>query len=266
PLVQIPLEMTQVTNLSAFWGNRAMWIGFAIPAVLQSINFINFLHPGFPSFQIKARSLIKGVTKPPWMYIRTMDTTFFPWVIGIAFLLTTEMSFSCWFFWLFQRIEWVIGGMMGFVEASSREAGLARLPLAGAQGAGALIGLVLLSLWIARHQIKEEFARRWSPEDDRVSIFAPQSSIVGFLVVLAALVVLASIGGMPVVLSLPLFLLFFAAALSVGRVVSEAGAARTYGPGAVSLLTAITGTEALSLDNKINLAYHNWWACRYRDN
>ena len=218
PLVQVPLEMAQVDDLSRFWGNKVMWIGFAIPAILQSINYISFLHPGFPRLQIRARSLTKGLTKPPLSYIRQMDISFFPWVIGVAFLLTTEMSFSCWFFWVFQRVEWVIGGMMGFVEAG-RDAGLARLPMTGAQGAGALLGLVLLSLWIARHQLKEELSGIWSPQEDRTSIFSPASSILGFVAVLAALVMLASFGGMPAVISLPLFLLFFVITLGIGRVV-----------------------------------------------
>jgi len=268
PLVQIPLEMTQVSDLSRFWGNRMMWIGFAIPAVLESINYINFLHPSFPKIQIKPRKLASGFTKPPWMYIKSLDLTFFPWVIGVAFLLSTEMSFSCWFFWLLQRVEWVVGGMMGFVEASSREAGLARLPMTGIQGAGGLYALVLLSLWTARRQIKDEMTKLWSPQEDGVSMFSPLASMIGWVAVMAALVMLTNLGGMPVSISVPLFLFFFLSSLSIGRVVSEAGATRTYAPamGPLGLITAATGTDALSTNTKIALAYNSWWYRDYRDN
>jgi hypothetical protein len=70
---------------------------------------------------------------------------------------------------------------------------------------------------------------------------------------------------MPVVISLPLFLFFFLISLSIGRAVSEAGSARTFGPGAPWLLTMITGTDTLSTDSQVALAYNCWWTS-LRDN
>ncbi len=267
PLVQVPLEMTQVRQLSRFWGNKVMWIGFAVPAVLQSINYINFIYPSFPRFHLGSRNLRAGFTRPPLNHIKQISMGFHPWAIGVAFLLSTEMSFSCWFFWLLQRVEWVVGGMMGLVGATAQDAGLTRLPMTYVQGSGGLLALMLLSLWIARHQIKKELTQRWTPQEDRVSIFAPTSAIVGFGVVVAALVLLANLGGMPVAVSLPLFLLFFLFTLCIGRVVSEAGAAQTYPPsmGPLGLITGLVGTNALSMDTRIALAYNHWWGGDYRD-
>ncbi len=267
PLVQIPLELTQTEDLSHFWKDKLTWVGFSIPAVLQSANAINFMYPAFPGVWLRAKNYASAFTKAPWTYISTLHIGFYPWVIGMAFLLTTDMSFSCWFFWAANRVEWVVAGMMGLVEAGPG-AGIARLPMTGVQGSGGMLALVLLSLWIARRQISAELAKVWDPQEDPVSIYSPRFSLWGLGLSVVGLAWLANIGGMPVTVSLPLVLLFYLFTLSLGRIVAEAGAGHTFDPnmGPRQLIMAVTGLRNLSTPTKVALAYNVWWQYDYRDN
>jgi hypothetical protein len=100
PLVQLPLEMSAEPAGAAFGRNRLMWIGFAAAGILESVDFVNYLYPSFPTVWLKARPMNQYFTAPPWTGMKPFSIAFYPFMIGIGWLLTLESSVSCWLFYL----------------------------------------------------------------------------------------------------------------------------------------------------------------------
>jgi len=108
PLVQLPLQLAEASaGETPFFRNRLMWSGFLIAGVLESINYIHFFLPGFPSVRIKPNEwhMEQYFVSEPWSSMGVFTLAFYPFAIGIAFLLSCEVSFSCAFFYLFTKLE-----------------------------------------------------------------------------------------------------------------------------------------------------------------
>ena len=114
PLVTVSAEMVQRTKpnalLSGFFKNRAMWIGFTIAAAFHLLNGFHEYFPAFP--RIPNRYDLYGpFTERPWIVMRwwpQLRLFLYFSVIGITYLLSMEVSFSCWFFFLFFKVQYLI--------------------------------------------------------------------------------------------------------------------------------------------------------------
>lgn len=130
PLTQLPLEMTNPRL--RFFRNRLMWIGFSIAALISIVNLINSIYPIIPYIPVKRQGIGGGIR-----------VSFYPFVIGMSFMMPRDLLFSCWaFFWLY-KIELMVGDMMGWQN-------LPRFPYAAEQGFGVYMGLLVFALWIGR--------------------------------------------------------------------------------------------------------------------
>jgi len=115
PIAVVPLEITSETPTdgTVLWKNRLFWGGFALAVVLQSMAAIHYtvnakfpyvpLKPNEPLFNIGA-----NMTAPPWTTVNNTLIGFYPLVIGLAYLLSLDVSFSCWFFYILLKAEYVI--------------------------------------------------------------------------------------------------------------------------------------------------------------
>ncbi len=112
PIAQLPIEMTEPRT--GFFRNRLMWLGFAIAAGLESMNSLNFLYPNIPYVQLRAMNITGALTSPPWNAIGSLTTTFYPLAIGLGFVLSAEVSFSCWFFYFVTKLERVAAAWLGW--------------------------------------------------------------------------------------------------------------------------------------------------------
>ena len=119
PLVQIPVQLAAQpesgTLLNAFFKNKLLWVGMALPVL---IHFLNGLHAHFPT--VPEIPLIYNIhrafTEKPWHTIGwwpAMNIAIYFSVIGVAALLTLEVSFSLWFFFLFFKLQYIIMNATG---------------------------------------------------------------------------------------------------------------------------------------------------------
>ena len=130
PLTQLPLEMTNPRL--RFFRNRLMWIGFSIAALISIVNLLHSIYPVIPYIPIKRQGIGGGIR-----------VSFYPFVIGMSFMMPRDLLFSCWaFFWIY-KIELMVGDMMGWQN-------LPRFPYAAEQGFGVYLGLLVFALWIGR--------------------------------------------------------------------------------------------------------------------
>jgi len=136
PIVQLPIAMT--SEPSRFFKNKFMWIGFAIAASIEIWNGFAFIYPTLPMLQVKNYA-VGQFSSRPWNAMGTINTSFYPFVIGIMFFTPLDLSFSCWFFYVMQKLQWVFASMVGVNNIYPYE-----------QSLGAWVALGIIPLWMGR--------------------------------------------------------------------------------------------------------------------
>jgi hypothetical protein len=136
PIVQLPIAMT--SEPSRFFKNKFMWIGFAIAASIDIWNGFAFIYPTLPMLQVKNYA-VGQFSSRPWNAMGTINTSFYPFVIGIMFFTPLDLSFSCWFFYVLQKLQWVFISMVGLRSIYPYE-----------QSLGAWVALGIIPLWMGR--------------------------------------------------------------------------------------------------------------------
>ena len=112
-----------------------MWLGFGIVSVIVTVNILNSLYPSVPYIPIKRQDIHQYFTHRPWNAMGGVRISFYPFVIGISFLIPLELLFSCWaFFWIY-KIELMVGGITGWRN-------LPRFPYASEQAFGAYVAIL----------------------------------------------------------------------------------------------------------------------------
>jgi len=219
PIIQIPLEMTN--PMSGFFRNRAMWIGFGVAGAISLINGLNFIFPSIPRIPIKEDSYDLGVffTEKPWNAIGTLPLRFYPFLIGLSFLIPLDLTFSTWFFFLFRKFEQLIGAMVGWNN-------IPEYPFFGEQATGAMIGLCVLALYLGRRHfievIKKVIGLR-STLDDTHEPMRYRTAVLCLIGGMIALMVYCGYLGMSQWL-VPLFFgLYFMIAIALTRLRAELG-------------------------------------------
>lgn len=114
PLVTVPVEMVQQTSIrsgvDSLFRNRLVWVGFGIAAAFHLLNGLHEYFPALPSIPNRY-DLYTPFTERPWIVMRWWPQfRFFLYfsVIGITYFLAMEVSFSCWFFFLFFKLQYII--------------------------------------------------------------------------------------------------------------------------------------------------------------
>lgn len=270
PLVVLPLEMTG--ERGGFWQNRWMWAGFLAAGAAESVNFIHFLYPAFPSLPIKPvgpNMLDQSLTTFPWNQMGMFRLAFYPFAIGIAYLLPLDMSFSCWFFYLCVKAAYMASAMLGFSEGG--EGGAAnRAPYIAEQSVGAFLALALLSVWMARRALGRAWQEVKRPTGaDRQELMPFRLAFVGGAVGLLFLAGFLWAAGLPAWIAALFLLLYLCFAVTLARIVSEAGAGWAFGPNWTpnALTTDIVGANALSPRAVTILhGFTTWMSSDLRDN
>ncbi len=268
PLVFLPLEMTRSGEETTFWRDRRMWAGFLAAGFLESIDYINYLYPAFPYLQLKAFRLDPFLSDRPWNGIGTLAVAFYPFMIGIAFLLSLDVSFSCWFFYLLVKAELVMATALGWKDPGAGPA-IARAPYIGEQGAGAFLGVALFALWTARGHLRLTVrAALRTGRREPGEWLSYRSAWLGLWGGFAATVLLLNALGMTAWLAALLFALYLLFLITLTRIVAEAGAGWHFGPNynPHDLLFDALGQRAFGTRDLTMLAFTQWIDLDYRDN
>ena len=102
--------------ISHFFKTHTVWIGFAIPVVLHGLRGLHLYFPSIPNppvfFAISRYFTEKPFSALAWW--PSIQFFIYPSVIAVVYLLTLEISFSFWFFFLLTKMEVVIIYATGF--------------------------------------------------------------------------------------------------------------------------------------------------------
>jgi len=115
PIIQLPLRMT--SDRQKFLKSNPMWIGFAVAAGMDTVNGLHFLYPSIPGVGGGLHDLLPYFTDKPWNAIGWTPVSLFPYAVGLAFFIPLNLSFSCWFFYLFWKAEKIAASAIGLRES-----------------------------------------------------------------------------------------------------------------------------------------------------
>jgi hypothetical protein len=229
PLVQVPLEMTETAKengshiIGAFFKDRLMWIGFTIPVIFHSLDGLHQHFPSIPMFQLRMINIGTYFVGKPWNAVNPFYFSIYFSVIGFAYLLSLELSFSFWFFFLLLKAEEILGSAIAWKTS----AGLWRtgvFPFVIAQQSGGFIALVLVSLWLGRGHLKRVLAVAFlGAGDDKNEPLAYRWAVLGSVGGLMFISWWCWIAGMSFPLALSLFVLTYIFMLGSTRMMAEGG-------------------------------------------
>jgi len=146
PLVALPMEMTGgEEGRTPFFRNRLMWGGFALAAVYNLVNIAHAYSPPVPAIG-KEFDLSTLFTSLPWSEMKPISFHIRPELVGLGFLVSTEISLTVWTSYLAMKLIAVAGA------AGGSPPGL--LPMAQEQGIGAYLTMAVLLVWLSRARLK----------------------------------------------------------------------------------------------------------------
>jgi len=232
PLLRLPLEMTQdleaTSGRERFFRNPLMWSGFGVAVFIE---LMRGLHVYFPLFPMIPMELNMGpyLGDPPWNQIGWVPVQIYPIAVGIAFLLTSEVSFSLWFFWWFMRFQVIVLYYLGYPSASliSADRAVPGPAFTGFQMVGCYLAWVGLILWNGRQHALHIVWRAFGqipprPEEAKEALSYP-AAFWGFIGGLAGTVGLTMLAGADLDLALVLWGGYLIFAIGLTRVAAEGG-------------------------------------------
>ncbi len=239
PIAMLPLRMYDPRD--DIFRRPVFWIGFAIPAVLESLLALHEWYPAVPCVQLKVFDIKPLIfTQPPWNALPSFTIGFQPMAVGLAYFVPSDVSFSCWFLSLAMRMVYVVAAVFG-VEAAGT--GASRFPYREEQASGAWLALAGLVIWGARHHWRSVV--KFVPAEERRQVATMAIIAAGCIALCAKMMAIA---GIPVIMAGGVILVYVAYVLSGARVRAEAGAQWTFAPLVWTphyAMTSMMGTRGL---------------------
>lgn len=262
PIVQLPLAMTEPRG--EIWRNKLFWIAFGIAFGIELINGLSTYFPNIPMVNLTERDhdLAMGLTTPPWNAVGWTPYSFYPFVIGLGYLLPADLTFSTWFFYLFWKFEKVVAAMWGMEVTFSD-------PYIRHQTMGGLLAIILTLTWSSRGYLKQVWLRAVGAEsklDDSDEPISYRAAIAAALIALLVLCGFMVRMGMSPLVAVLAFLIYFVIATSIARIRAELGPPvhdfHFNGPGFI--IPSSAGLEPLSRGDFVGLSYFWWFNRAYR--
>ena len=241
PLVYLPFEMTQ----AYFFKNRLLWLGFGIAGAINLLNGLNALFPILPKIPL-SYNLATHFIERPWNSIRGwpgMPVQANPFIIGLTFLIPLGLLFSCWFFYVIWKLQYIVGSMVGV--------NVPHYPFANQQVLGGYFGIVVVTLWLARKHLWRVLKGAVIPESDPDDATEPmryRTAVWGTLLGIAFLIGFCYQAGMSLSFAFAFFGIYYLILFGFTRMRAELGplmhGIHYFGP--FQLIVAAIGSHRIS--------------------
>ena len=178
PLATLPLQMsTQQEDrwLPAFLRNPLMWIGFLIPAAINSINALHAYFNFIPRLNLNVSlSILRD----------SVSLNFTPRfeVIGLSYLLSLDVAFGVWFFAFLAHLQTGLERMMGWSIGPIQPFSDPGTPSVAHLALGALFFLVGASFWNGRQHLRDVLHKAFRGDrhvDDSTELLSYRTAVFG---------------------------------------------------------------------------------------
>ena len=147
------------------------------------------------------------------------DYSFYPFAIGLGYLLPLDLLFSSWFFYFFWKAQLVISAARAWDTVPN-------FPFITQQAFGGFFAILTFMFWNGRHYFKQVWEKIWNaPSDvsDSGEGIRYRTAFLGMLGGFAGLVGFMVWAGMSLWLAVAAFLIYFLVSLTVTRIRAELG-------------------------------------------
>ncbi|PQV63891.1 hypothetical protein B1R32_10898 [Abditibacterium utsteinense] len=236
PLLRLPMELTEGIDqpengiIPGFFRNNLMWVGFGIAVFIQMLRGLHVYFPDVPDFPLSIDTA-QLFTEAPWNQIGGAPTVLYPLFIGIAYLLTAEISFSLWFFFWFVKFQLIAAYYAGFPPSTLPNAigsvGGGFETFTHYQQIGCYLAYVAIMFYTGREHFKHiglrAFGRRRAGVEERDEALSYPAAFWGFFGSFALIIGWSIAAGIAPLLALVLWTLYLVIIIALTRLISEAG-------------------------------------------
>ena len=223
PLVQLPVEIFQPPEgkelINRFFKNYAMWIGFSIPVVLHGLKGLHLYFPFIPNppvfFPISRYFTEKPFSALAWW--PSVQLFIYPSVIAVVYLLTLEISFSFWFFFLLTKIE----SILIYAAGSKINTGTFQQN----QQMGGFLVFIVFTIWLGRDHFKNTFSTLFGRKttNDRNEPLPYAWAVTGLICSLFLLALMCILAGMNAWVAIFILVLFLGLSTVMTWMVTNGG-------------------------------------------
>lgn len=261
PLVELPMQLTEPKF--RLLRSKLMWIGFAIAAGISLMNGLAALYPCMPTLNVKVQEVSQYFVGKPWNAIGPTTISFYPYAIGLGFLLPVDMLFSCWFFFIMWRVIRILGAVYGAYDSTPN------FPFMNQQALGAYYLIGIFALWSGRRQLKQVILAAFTHTKSADEADGPMSyrtAVLGGLAGTLAVMAFFHFAGIGWWIAIAAVGLYFFLSLAIARMHAEFGppAHDLHYMGPEMVVTGAVGTQALSASDLTGLSWFWWFNRAYR--
>ena len=259
PIIQLPLEMSD-ENVP-FFRSRLLWTGFSLAGGICILNGIAMLVPQVPALPIKIPDISPYFPTPPWNAMGWTSITFYPFAIGLGFLLPTDLLFSSWFFYLFWKAERILSALYGLNEYSPQ------YPYVNEQSFGGYVGIALMTVVVMRRYLARFVQDAWRGRvETGESLALNRAAVIGSVLGPVLLAGFFHHAGLPLWMSVVAILIYFSTAIACTRMRAELGPPShdLHNGGPDYILASVLGTRGVPAQHLTVLTYFYWFNRAYR--
>ncbi|MBI3832168.1 MAG: hypothetical protein HY291_21785 [Planctomycetes bacterium] len=240
PLAQIPAEMLSgleaapdeqtASGPASFMRDPRAWLGIGVVFLLHSWNAMSNFWPNWPAIELRNMGFgARYLTEAPLNHLNPVWIVIYPSIIGLTYFVSSEIGFSLWFFYLVLKLGVLLAVGMGLGSSGAdfmfQSSGMNGIFIN--QGVGALLGMVLAGVWMARgplaHSLKQALGLEKNPQEESDEGLSPRSLWSMLLVCFAGLVLWLAWAGVGLLYAVIAVFLALLMATGVARLVSEGG-------------------------------------------
>ncbi|MFQ6098628.1 MAG: DUF6785 family protein [Armatimonadota bacterium] len=261
PLVYLPVEISQPrpTPYRSAW----FWAGFAAAAGIDTWNSFAFHYPQMPRIPIEHRDMSVHLRGRPWNAVGWTPISFYPFLIGVGFLMPTDFLFSCWFFYLLWKAQRVASAALGLDQVPD-------FPYINQQAFGAYMMFCLVAVWLGRRYLRNVIRSVLGGPSDVSEEGEPVSyraAAVGIVLAGTGLLVFCSSAGMSLWLAAAFFAVYFALSVAITRMRAQFGSPvhDLHFTGPDTTITTTLGTRLFRARDLTMMSLFFWFNRAYRN-
>jgi hypothetical protein len=269
PVIALPLEMTREGG--PLYQNKLLWLGFAVPCCLHSLNSLASILPAVPSLPINSARDLTANMPFPWTGLTPLFGGIHAAGIGFGYLINTDVLFSLWFFYIVRKVFNMWGVVEDWRDVGQGEFGdgAHQFPFTSYQAWGAWLALGIAVAWQGRGYFRAYIQRALHGDPtgrEREEPMGARLAVFGFLTGFLALCAFVwSSGGslwLPVVfLGIYVFLMLALARLEAETAVPSPFLAWV---DPQSMISSVVGSVNLSHTDAVHMGMLSWFNSDYR--
>jgi hypothetical protein len=267
PFAQLPLELVSARHRRTGGGGARLtavpvfWIGFGLSLGLGVLSGLAERFPSVPHFSTFWYEVIPWQPVGPLAGLGAITVCLWPWMIGLAFLIPKDLSFSFWFFSLIRYGLTVIAIAAGATPQQPQDFWSTAFPAPYYQGGGAMLGLFVWTLWLARAHLARAFriALRGSRQAEAQEPLSFRWAFAGLLVSFAYMAYFFVLSGCRLVFGIALIAAAMSYFIMWARLRAENGMSFLAFPIQIqSLMYLPVGAQSLRVTEIITIITMRW--------